>query len=119
MEVTVDLLFLVVLCGLTVGVRKVELAAEAHGIRTRLHVLDAVSPSNAIFASESGSFSDDGRRLRARDVAYKYGQDLLPDWPLGYGNCEAAVVFDNKIPNNCLPILWVEKKGWKPLFRRL
>jgi hypothetical protein len=114
-----DRLFLVVLCGLSVGVSKVELLIEEAGIRTRLHVLDTVLSSASIFAPESGVFKDEVRRLRARDVAYKYGQDLLPDWPLGYGNSEATIVFDNKIPNNCLPILWVDKKGWKPLFRRL
>jgi len=112
-------LFMVVVCGMSEGSRLVQKVIEESGLKLQLHVLDTIETATGVFGTNSAVFRDEAERGRARDTAYKYGLELLSDWPLGYGNCEAAVVFDNKIPNNCLPILWVEKKGWRPLFRRL
>jgi hypothetical protein len=57
-------------------------------------------------------------RVRAKDLVYEYGIQLEPDAPFGYGDTQACVVFENKIPNNCPPVLWKQKGNWKPLFRR-
>jgi hypothetical protein len=112
-------MFLIVVCGLGDGVSCVQKVIEDQDLKLRLHVLDMYGQSDGVFGPGSSVFQDEGQRIRARDVAYKYGLELLPDWPLGYGNSEATIVLDNKIPNNSLPILWVERKGWRPLFRRL
>jgi hypothetical protein len=111
--------FLIVVCGLADGLAHVQRVIEEQQMRLRLHVLDTVASSDTVFGSGARVYQDEAQRGRARDVAYKYGIELLPESPLGYADSEATVVFDNKIPNNCLPILWVEKKGWRPLFRRL
>jgi hypothetical protein len=114
-----DRLFLGIVCGMEAGIRVVQSAIEHQSLKMRLHVMDLLQPADGVFGSASRAFDTELPRNRGRDVAYKYGLELLPEWPLGFGGCEATIVFDNKIPNNCLPILWVEKKGWRPLFRRL
>lgn len=111
--------FLVVLCGIETGISAVQNVIDQKDLRIRLHVLDTLKPTEGVFGGNSPAFNSETERNRARDVAYKYGLELLPEWPLGYGGSEATVVFENKIPNNCLPILWVARKGWRPLFRRL
>ncbi|MGJ5815419.1 phosphoribosyltransferase-like protein [Paludibaculum fermentans] len=114
-----DKFFLCVICGLGAGVANVQNAIDRLGLRIRLHVMDTVALTGSVFGESSTAFIQEAQRNRARDVAYKYGLELLPDSPLGYGGSEATVVFENKVPNNCLPVLWVEKRGWRPLFRRL
>jgi hypothetical protein len=114
-----DKLFLTVVCGLEDGITAVQKTIERNRLNIRYHVLDPIRSSETVFGNSSPVFREESGRARARDIAYKYGLDLLPDWPLGYCGCEAVIVFENKIPNNCLPILWIEKKGWRPLFRRL
>jgi len=111
--------FLIVVCGLADGIARVQRVIEDTGLKLRLHVLDTQGSLDGVFGPGSKVFPEEGQRTRARDVAFKYGLELLPEWPLGYGNSEATIVFDHNIPNNCLPILWSEKKGWRPLFRRL
>ena len=112
-------LFLLIVCGLEEGMSRVQAVIAEKHLELSFHVLDVVKSAESVFGVDSRAFREENIRLRARDVAYKYGLELLPDWPLGYGNCEATVVLDNKIPNNCLPVLWAERKGWRPLFRRL
>jgi hypothetical protein len=115
-------LFLLIVCGLEQGMSRVQAVITDKQLKLSFHVLDVIRTAESVFGVNSGAFREENVRLQARDVAYKYGLELLPDWPLGYGNCEATIVLDNKIPNipnNCLPGLWAEKKGWRPLFRRL
>src|SRR5579872_5127236 len=62
--------------------------------------LRGCSEDAAIFESESD--------LRfARDVLLQIGRELYPAAPLGFGNLGALVAFHNSIPNNTLPIFWI------------
>jgi hypothetical protein len=39
--------------------------------------------------------------------------------PLGFGDCQALVVFETGCPNNSVPILWKQTGEWQPLFPRV
>ncbi len=57
-------------------------------------------------------------RDKALMVFRNIGTKLERKNPLGYGDCQATVIFPNTCPNNTLPILWKETKDWKPIFKR-
>lgn len=59
-----------------------------------------------------------------REFCYKYGQQICKGRELGYSNSQALVLFAHAVPNNTLPIIWVDKyedngvKYWQPLIAR-
>jgi hypothetical protein len=110
--------FLLVVAGYSEGIRAVESAIEQSGLNLRLHVCDHFDSEETPFEERSKIFALKEERTRAKDLVYEYGIQLDPDAPFGYGGTQATVVFENKIPNNCPPILWKQKGAWKPLFRR-
>ncbi len=100
------------------GTEKVEEAAERLGLDMKIHVCDPLDDSQKCFLPGSLVFQSDAERLRARDIAYQKGVTLCRQAPLGYGDCQALVVFSHNCPNNSLPILWDKSDHWTPLFRR-
>jgi len=57
-----------------------------------------------------------------REFCYKCGQQICRGRELGYSNSQALVLFAHAVPNNTLPIIWVDKyedngvkKYWQPL----
>jgi hypothetical protein len=56
--------------------------------------------------------------LSVSEKLARYGVNALSEQPLGFGHCEAAVVFESSCPNNTLPILWAASRDWTPLFPR-
>lgn len=54
---------------------------------------------------------------RLLDFSSRYGNRIYSP-PLGYKDSQALVVFSHSTPNNTLPIIWVDKPGWKPLYPR-
>ncbi len=62
---------------------------------------------------------------QVREFCYKYGSKICPGRELGYSNSQALLLFAHAIPNNTLPIVWVDeyqdgdtKKNWQPLIPR-
>ena len=74
------------------------------------------------FQPEAGIFANEGDRAYAQEVMLQIGRQLVPQYPLGYGNKEALVSFHNTIPNNTLPVFWsmgsANGHPWTPLFPR-
>jgi hypothetical protein len=74
------------------------------------------------FSPASGLWENTNERRYAEEVFRHIGQQLVRDHPLGWGNCQAMVVFENTVPNNTLPPLWcagaVNERPWIPLFQR-
>jgi hypothetical protein len=82
------------------------------------------------FSSEDKAFSEDNdifetaaERIRARDVAQRFGAQLEKNQPLGFEDSQALVVFPDNVPNNSLPIFYKEGQlqnghPWRPLFPR-
>lgn len=77
------------------------------------------------FKKSESPFGGYYRMIQIREFCYKYGNILSPKKGLGYSNCQALLLFDHAIPNNTLPIVWVDKyeedgkeKNWTPLIPR-
>jgi len=112
-------LFFLAVSGFLDGQARVQRAADDLGLALRVHVCDPLDESFRCFSDNSAIFPDTVSREKAREIALKHGSKLVKKNPLGYGDCEAAVVFESSCPNNSLPILWSETKEWRPLFPRL
>lgn len=84
----------------------------------KVHICDPLDESDKVFSPRSKVFSNPRDLEQAKNVAFKYGSSLVKSNPLGYGDCQAAVVFADACPNNTLPILWSDSKDWIPLFKR-
>lgn len=57
------------------------------------------------------------RAKEIREIAYLYGSRLY-QYPLGYLNSQALLVFPYGCPNNTIPIIWSNKDDWTPLYPR-
>lgn len=80
---------------------------------------DILSNSDRAFHADSRIFESASDLEAAKALALDKGRGLEPKCPLGYGECEALVVFASSCPNNTLPILWSQHRGWGALFPRL
>ena len=82
--------------------------------------IGVIAAEESGFVEGSSMFKTAPERIFARETATKYGSRLEKKWPLGYENCQMAVVFEYGCPNNSLPIFWKEspKQKWIPLFKR-
>ena len=57
----------------------------------------------------------------AKEMCSIYGKRLLPQWPLGHGDCQLLLGFQHNTPDNTLPIFWSDRTGsdrWRAIFRR-
>jgi len=58
----------------------------------------------------------------AEEMCVSYGSRLVPDAPLGYGDCQLLLGFHHNTPDNTLPIFWAGEDPlgppWKPMFKR-
>jgi len=84
-----------------------------------IHICDVLDESNRAFSENNDLFKSSGERLKANDLAFKFGERLEKNHPLGYSDSQSLVVFERSCPNNTLPIIWKENKKWSPLFRRV
>lgn len=111
--------YIVAICGFQAGQKVVEQAIRKANVAIHVRVCDLLDDSDRAFSDVSRLFPDEEDLLAARDVAYRYGRQLVKASPLGYGDVQSLVVFDQSIPNNDPPILWQHSSTWEPLFRRL
>jgi hypothetical protein len=111
--------FFVAIAGFEKGQARIEGEVAEMGLQMRVCICEPLTEADRCFSDQSAAFPDRGVRDEARSVALKYGGKLVRKNPLGFGDCQAAVVFENSCPNNSLPILWAEDKNWRPLFPRL
>ncbi len=76
------------------------------------------------FSKNLSPFGGYYKMKQIREFCYKYGQKICSGRELGYSNSQALVLFAHAVPNNTLPIIWVdeyedeEKKYWQPLIPR-
>lgn len=84
-----------------------------------IKICDVLDESNRAFSENNELFKSSGERLKAHDLAFKFGERLEKNHPLGYSGSQSLVVFERSCPNNTLPIIWKEKNQWIPLFKRI
>lgn len=117
--------------GATVEVCYYVLFATAHGL-ARIRDESNFDRIAAVYELDSTyvAFAEDSRYFRThpapidRDFAYQmcktYGEQLWPNYPLGYRDGQLMIGFHHNTPDNTLPVLWFESVDppWTPLFRR-
>jgi len=112
-------MFFVAMTGFQEAQANIEEIVESLGLSVKVHICDPLGESAKAFSNNSQIFTDPDEREKAKKIAERIGSELVEKVPLGYGNCQATVVFEHNCPNDSLPILWRESKNWLPLFKRL
>lgn len=110
--------YIVAVCGFLGSQERTEQELRNLGLEASVRICDPLGDENKCFSTVSKLYSAKERE-EAMYVAKKYGSALVSQNPLGYGDCQAAIVFEDNCPNNTLPILWAKGSNWKPLFPRL
>ena len=114
-------IFISAICGLQIGIKKLEDAIHEVPFETEVIVSDLLTEKDQCFNSTSEIFSSSDERDKAKRIVLEHGKLLQKKQSLGYENSQLLVVFHDNCPNNTLPILWCEsmkKKHWIPLFKR-
>ncbi len=111
-------IFFLVVCGFREAQELVEEKLIELNLDVKIHICDPLDESAKVFSEKSTIFSNSNERGEARVVAYEHGIKLVKNNPLGFGDCQSAVIFPDTCPNNSLPILWSDSNNWIPLFKR-
>lgn len=109
----------IALCGFKDGILEIDRTIEKLNINVKTNCIDIITDEDKCFSENSKFFKLPSDRIKAREIAYEIGLGLEKNAPLGFGNCESAVIFEDSCPNNNLPILWSRHKTWTPLFKRM
>ncbi|MCY1053978.1 hypothetical protein [Nannocystis sp. SCPEA4] len=73
-----------------------------------------------VFGPQSRYYYDDRLSFRKGDgdaIVRKYGH-LFEYGPYGYADGQLLLGMYYNVPDNVLPIIWSDEKGWRPIFRR-
>lgn len=120
----------------TVKDRNIKLFDEADAVMELDESYKCFSKKSRYFKAEQ-----DELRKKAREMAYKYGKELIDkiidrDYhrrldaqervnliehrALGFGDCQLLLSMQHNTPNNTLPIVWFYEDDfqWTPIFRR-
>ena len=108
----------VAIAGFGAAERRLEEAVADLDMRVAVHICEPLGDSDRLFSEDSAAFANDAERLEARGIAESYGRALERKNPLGYGDAQAAIVFEESCPNGSLPILWGKSNDFRPLFPR-
>lgn len=111
-------IFFIAICGFQEAQDKIEKVLDELELPVEIHICDPLSEEDKVFSEKSKIFTSESERNEAKKIAYEYGSKLVKNAPLGYGDCQAAIVFEHNCPNNSLPILWAESQDFTPLFPR-
>ena len=96
----------------------IEEFISKHKLLVKIYVSDILVDEDMVFSSDSSVFSGINDRNTAKDICYSKGANLVDYNELGFGDCQALVVFYNTCPNNTLPVLWKKTSRLDPLFER-
>lgn len=110
-------IFVAVTTGFSQGISAIEDFISSEDLPVTLFVAHTTGAESRAFADPS-MFSSDETAAIALAEAKRFGESIEPKNPLGFGNIQSLVVFEDGCPNNTLPILWQRGKKWTPLFPR-
>jgi hypothetical protein len=111
-------IFLLAICGLEDGIAEIERRIAKLPLQIEVHVCDHLDDKDRIFSKRTRFFPDVIQRNEALALCKEIGSTLENKQPLGYGDSQLAVIFEDTAPNNSLPILWKKKQRWVALFPR-
>ena len=111
-------IIVIALAGFDSAQGKIQSFIEQSELDAKVYFCDPFGDEHRAFSETSRAFLNPAERERAREIAEDKGVQLDNKQPLGYGNTQSLVVFSDSCPNNTLPILWADKKGWTPIFPR-
>jgi hypothetical protein len=112
-------IFFICVCGFESAIAAIDKVLEEIHLPVKVHICDPLDDSAKCFSETSHILPEPSIRAKARELASSFGMRLQKRWPLGFGDCQAAVVFEDSCPNNSLPVLWDRSLSWTPLFERL
>lgn len=111
----VNNIFLLTVCGMKEGIRKVEEETKAYTFSAiEYSIKDTVIDLDSNFYK--GLTYKQSQEYKEK-IAY-YGKIANPKQPLGYGAVGSLIAFDFNTPNNSLPLIWSDTNSWIPLFKR-
>jgi hypothetical protein len=112
-------MYFISICGFQNAKAVVQGVLDGLDLPIKVHTCDPLDEPDRCFSDVSKIFPNPAERAQAKDIVDRYGVRLVNSFPLGYGHCQATVVFENSCPNNTLPVLWSESGDWIPLFKRI
>ena len=112
-------IFMAIITGFLDAKEKIEQELEKLGFKNiKIIIHEPLNENNKCFSENSKIFTNSIQKKEAEDLCWNFGNKLVSNNPLGYGNCQVAIIFPETCPNNCLPILWAKNKDFIPLFER-
>lgn len=110
-------IFLLTVCGMNEGITKITdetkaltFSAFQYGNEDTINSLDS--------RFYEGVLHDNRKEMRER-IEY-YGKiSINGENGMGFGGVGGLIVFPYNTPNTTLPIIWSDKNGWIPLFKRV
>ncbi|MBU8610694.1 MULTISPECIES: phosphoribosyltransferase-like protein [Bacillus] len=111
----VNNIFLLTVCGMKDGIRKVEEETKAYTFSAiEYSTKDTIIDLDGKFYE--GFTYEERERIKKR-IEY-YGKIAYPKQPFGFGQIGSLIAFDFNTPNTSLPIIWSDNNSWIPLFKR-
>ena len=101
------------------GLQTVEGWLDAQGLAWTVRNHLTLGPDARVFSAQADVFDSAAERESTKALFAAVGSQLVDNAPLGFGDSELGLVFENSIPNNSLPALWSRSARWEPLFARL
>jgi hypothetical protein len=78
-------------------------------------VVEQIGPASNVLSDDNKAFA---QAEKARILLYCRRTRCSPSFLRGFGNCGLLLAFKHACPNNSLPILWYDARGWNTLFLR-
>ena len=74
------------------------------------------SPDSQVYANPP----DDLKQCDAETIIRHYGESIFAGHPFGYGNSQLLLGFHHNVPDNTLPVIWLEQPEipWHAIFPR-
>ena len=114
--------FYISLYGFERGIEKINKEARFEMVFT----CKTLSDEEMAFSENSYIFKDPIKKAELKAFCENHGKKLYPEYPLGYDDSQALLVFPHNTPNNTLPIIWASSENekeigvpWNPLCERI
>jgi hypothetical protein len=84
--------------------------------RARIIPWRLMTSQDRLFTDDSRIITGEGSRIRLRSFARHVARKNRYRRPLGFQEMAGLTVFHDTVPNTTLPLIWIRRPGWLPLF---